>query len=112
MAGTEGLTAKAMELAGLIDYQKDAVVSRTVAEKPAGTITVFAFDAGQGLSEHSAPYDAFVYAVDGEAEITISGQKHRLIEGQMIIMPANAPHAVRAVTAFKMLLVMIRSKES
>ncbi len=112
MAGTEGLTAKALELAGLIDYQKGAVVSRTLAEKPAGTITVFAFDSGQGLSEHSAPFDAFVYAVDGEAEVIIGGQKNRLIEGQMIIMPGNVPHSLRAVTAFKMLLVMIRSKES
>ena len=107
--GKGSLTSKAMALAGLVEYQAGAVVSRTVAEKTAGTITVFAFDAGHGLSEHSAPYDAFVYAIDGEAEITISGEKHRLVEGQMIIMPADAPHAVRAVTAFKMLLVMIRS---
>jgi len=109
MTETEGLTAKALELAKLIEYQAGAVVSRTLAEKTTGTITVFAFDAGQGLSEHSAPYDAFVYAIDGEAEVTIAGQKHRLIEGQMIIMPGNVPHSLRAVTAFKMLLVMIRS---
>lgn len=107
--GTESLIAKELELAKLIDYQAGAVVSRTLADKAAGTITIFAFDAGQGLSEHSAPYDAFVYAVDGEANVTISGEGHRLIEGQMIIMPANLPHSLRAVTPFKMLLVMIRS---
>ena len=109
MKEKESLTANALALTKLIDYQAGAVVSRTLADKAAGTITIFAFDSGQGLSEHSAPYDAFVYAVDGEASVTISGEKHRLIEGQMIIMPANQPHAVRAVTAFKMLLVMIRS---
>jgi quercetin dioxygenase-like cupin family protein len=107
--GTESLIAKELELAKLIDYQAGAVVSRTLADKAAGTITIFAFDAGQGLSEHSAPYDAFVYAVDGEANVTISGEGHRLIEGQMIIMLANLPHSLRAVTPFKMLLVMIRS---
>ncbi|APV43905.1 Cupin domain protein [Dehalogenimonas formicexedens] len=109
MAEKESLVGRSLELAKLIGYQDGAVVSRTVAERPAGTITVFAFDAGHGLSEHSASFDAFVYAIDGEAEISISGQKNRVIEGQMIIMPANEPHSVRAVTPFKMLLVMIRA---
>ncbi|PPD57606.1 cupin domain-containing protein [Dehalogenimonas etheniformans] len=109
MTRQESLVGRVVELAKLIGYQDGAVVSRTVADKKAGTITVFAFDAGHGLSEHSAPFDAFVYAIDGEAEISISGQKNRVIEGQMIIMPANEPHAIRAVTPFKMLLVMIRA---
>ena len=109
MAGQGSLIARATELAGLVGYQAGAVVSRTVADKTAGTITVFAFDSGHGLSEHSAPFDAFVYAIDGEAEIDLAGEKHRLIEGQMIIMPASVPHALRAVTPFKMLLVMIRA---
>ena len=109
MPEQESISASVVSLAKLTDYQRGAVVSRTISDKSAGTITVFAFDAGHGLSEHSAPYDAFVYAIDGEAEISISGEKHRLIEGQMIIMPAQAPHTVKAVTPFKMLLVMIRA---
>jgi quercetin dioxygenase-like cupin family protein len=109
MAEKESLVSRALELARLIEFQPGAVVSRTLADRSTGTITLFAFDLGQGLSEHSAPFDAFVYAVDGEAEITIGGAIHRLIEGQMIIMPANIPHALKAATAFKMLLVMIRS---
>jgi quercetin dioxygenase-like cupin family protein len=109
MAEQGSLMGNAAVLANLVGYQDGAVVSRTLAEKTAGTITMFAFDAGHGLSEHSAPFDAFVYAIDGEAEISISGQKNRVIEGQMITMPANEPHSIRAVTPFKMLLVMIRS---
>jgi quercetin dioxygenase-like cupin family protein len=109
MAKHEMIIGQAAELAKLVDYQAGAVVSRTLSDKTAGTITIFAFDAGHGLSEHSAPYDAFVYAIDGEVEVTLGGEKHRVIEGQMIIMPANVPHALRAVTPFKMLLVMIRS---
>jgi len=109
MAEKESLIGRAIQLARMVEYQAGAVVSRTLSERPTGTITLFAFDAGHGLSEHSAPYDAFVYAVDGEVEITIGGTKHRVIEGQMIIMPAGVPHALKAVTAFKMLLVMIRS---
>ncbi|AKG53214.1 hypothetical protein DGWBC_0534 [Dehalogenimonas sp. WBC-2] len=110
MTEQDSLMAESLTLSKLIAYQKGAVVSRTLSDKPSGTITIFAFDAGQGLSEHSAPYDAFAYAVDGEASVTISGKAHRLIEGQMIIMPANEPHSLKAVTAFKMLLVMIQSK--
>jgi quercetin dioxygenase-like cupin family protein len=103
------LMAKALDAAGLIDYQTDSVVSRTIIDKGTGTITVFSFDKGQGLSEHTAPFDAFVYILDGVAEITISGKANTVASGQMIIMPANDPHALSAVEPFKMLLVMIRS---
>lgn len=93
----------------LVDYQKGSVVSRTILEKETGTVTLFAFDQGQGLSEHTAPYDALVYILDGEADITISGRTHQLSVGEMIIMPANEPHALKAVNRFKMELIMIRS---
>lgn len=96
-------------MADLTEYQKGAVVSRTIVDKKAGTVTLFAFDEGQGLSEHTAPFDALVYALDGEAEIVISGKTFRVKEGEMIIMPANKPHALKAVKNFKMVLVMIRS---
>jgi quercetin dioxygenase-like cupin family protein len=98
-----------LKLADLTEYQKGAVVSRTIVDKKAGTVTLFAFDEGQGLSEHTAPFDALVYALDGEAEIVISGKTFRVKEGEMIIMPANKPHALKAVKNFKMVLVMIRS---
>lgn len=103
------LIAKALDAAGLIDYQEGAVVSRTIINKDIGTISVFAFDKGQGLSEHTAPFDAFVYILDGEAQISISGKPNHIESGQMIIMPANEPHALSATERFKMLLVMIRS---
>jgi quercetin dioxygenase-like cupin family protein len=103
------LLAKALELKALVEYQAGATVSREVVSRKTGTVTVFAFDEGQGLSEHAAPFDALVYVVDGETEITISGRPHRLREGQMIIMPAHEPHALKAVKRFKMMLVMIRS---
>ena len=93
----------------LIGYQDWAVVSRAVIKQPAGNVTLFAFDAGQELSEHTAPYDALVQVLDGEAEVTIAGQPHRLRAGELILMPANRPHAVRALARFKMLLTMIRS---
>jgi quercetin dioxygenase-like cupin family protein len=96
-------------LAGLVDYQKDSIVSREIIGKQAGTITLFAFDRGQGLSPHSAPFDAFVYVVEGRAEIAIEDTKHVLDAGEMIVMPAQRQHAVKALDAFKMLLVMIRS---
>jgi quercetin dioxygenase-like cupin family protein len=102
------LTAKATNLKDLIDYQADSVVSRTIIDKQAGTITLFAFDNGQGLSEHTAPYDALVYIIEGEAEVTINGKPLKLKQGELTIMPANQPHALTAVTKFKMLLVMIR----
>jgi quercetin dioxygenase-like cupin family protein len=93
----------------LVQYQLGSVVSRTLIDKKIGTLTLFSFDEGEGLSEHTAPYDAFVYVYDGEAAITISGEEHRVGKGDTIIMPANDPHALRAVTPFKMMLVMIRA---
>jgi quercetin dioxygenase-like cupin family protein len=101
--------AQAASLVDLASYQEDAIVSRTIIDKEAGTVTFFAFDGGQGLSEHTAPYDALVYLLDGEAEITISGKKIHAKEGEIVIMPANQPHALKAITQFKMLLIMIRS---
>lgn len=93
----------------LVQYQSDSVVSRTLVKKATGSVTVFAFDGTQGLSEHTAPYDALVHLLDGEAEITIAGKPYRVVQGQMILMPAHQPHAVRAITRFKMVLTMIRS---
>lgn len=98
------------KLRELVQYQEGVVASRTVIDKKAGTVTVFAFDKGQGLSEHVAPYDALVYALEGEVEIVISGKKHQLKEGEMIIMPAGAPHSLRTVEKFKMMLIMIKEK--
>lgn len=105
----DNLTGQALALADLVQYQAGAVVSRTLIDKKIGTLTLFAFDDGQGLSEHTAPYDAFVQIVDGAADVTIAGTAHRVSAGQMIIMPANLPHALRAAGRFKMLLVMIRA---
>jgi len=99
----------AQSLIDLLDYQERAVVSRTLIEKETGTVTLFAFDRGQGLSEHTAPFDAMVCILDGKTEITISGNPNILEQGDMIIMPANEPHALKAVEKFKMLLIMIRS---
>lgn len=96
-------------LAGLVAYQKGAVVSKEVARKKAGTITVFAFDKGQGLSEHTAPFDAFVQVLDGRAEIRIGGKPHDVAAGEFLVMPAGIPHALQAVEKFKMLLVLIKS---
>ena len=104
------LVAQAVNLTGLIEYQAGSVVSRTIIDKKAGTVTLFAFDEGQGLSEHTAPYDALVYILDGEADITISGKPVRLKKGELTIMPADEPHALTAATKFKMLLTMIRSQ--
>jgi quercetin dioxygenase-like cupin family protein len=95
--------------ADLVQYQDGTIVSRTIADRPTGTITLFAFAAGQALSEHTAPFDAMLMVLDGKAEVTISGKADQLSAGQMIVMPANQPHAVAAVANFKMLLVMIRS---
>lgn len=95
--------------AALIDFQPGAVVSRTIVKKPAGTVTAFAFDAGEGLSEHTAPFDALVMNIEGEAEISIAGAPHRLVAGDLLKLPAGQPHAVRAVTPFKMLLIMIKA---
>ena len=94
--------------AELVDYQSDAIVSREVLKKKTGSVTLFAFDAGQGLSEHTTPFDALVQVLDGEAEITIGGKRHRVSAGELILMPANQPHALKAVQRFKMMLIMIR----
>ena len=104
-----GLRAQALSLANLVEYQPGSVVSREIICQKTGTVSVFAFDEGQGLSEHTAPFDALVYVIDGETAVTISGKTHPLSRGQMIIMPANEPHALKAVKPFKMMLVMIRS---
>ena len=107
--GAEKLSGKVMILAALVDYQDGAVVSKEIINKNAGTVTLFSFDEGQGLSEHTAPFDALVYILDGQVDITISGKTLHLKEGEMVIMPANKPHALKAVTRFKMILTMIRS---
>jgi len=105
----DDLIGQAVKLIDLVSYQEGSIVSRTIIDKAAGTCTLFAFDEGQGLSEHTAPFDALVYLIDGEAEVTISGKVLHLKEGGMVIMPANKPHALRAVKKFKMILVMIKS---
>jgi quercetin dioxygenase-like cupin family protein len=109
MKNKEKLEAKATRLADLIDYQAGSVVSRAIIDKEAGTVTLFAFDEGQGLSEHTAPYDAMVHVLEGEAKVTISGKTITVKQDEMTIMPANQPHALSALTRFKMLLTMIRS---
>jgi quercetin dioxygenase-like cupin family protein len=96
-------------LSDMVEYHDGSVVSRTLIDRPSGTLTLFSFDKGQGLSEHQAPFDAFVQIVDGSATVSISGVAHELVAGQAIIMPANKPHAVRALSRFKMLLTMIKS---
>lgn len=100
--------AQVMNLAGMVAYQEGSIVSRTLIDKKVGTVTLFAFVVGQGLSEHTAPFDAMVYLLDGEADVSISGKPYHLKNGDMIIMPANKPHALKATKAFKMLLVMVR----
>lgn len=104
----ESIYGEAGNLEKLADYQEGAVVSREIIQKNTGTLTLFAFDRDQGLSEHTAPFDAFVYILEGKAEITISGKPNEVKAGEAIIMPANKPHALKAIEAFKMLLVMIR----
>lgn len=108
-----GPDAKGPQLVGklseLVDYQEGSIVSRTIIDKRAGTATLFAFDRGQGLSEHTAPFDALAIILEGGAEVSVSGRPFRLAQGDAILMPANEPHAVRALDRFKMLLVMIRS---
>ena len=101
------LTTQAWPMVDLVEYQADAIVSRTLVKKDTGSVTLFAFDQSQALSEHTAPFDALVLLLDGEAEITINSIPHQLAQGQMILMPANEPHAVKAVTKFKMMLTMI-----
>jgi quercetin dioxygenase-like cupin family protein len=106
---SEEIIGQAAAMIDLVAYQAGSVVSRTVIDKPAGTLTLFAFDKGQGLSEHTAPFDAMVYILDGVAEVTIAGKSHAVKQGEMIIMPANQPHALKAPQPFKMMLVMIKS---
>jgi quercetin dioxygenase-like cupin family protein len=101
--------AQAARAAELVNYQDGAIVSRELVKKPTGTVTVFAFDEGQGLSEHTAPFDALVQVLEGEVEIMISGKPHHVTDGELILMPAHQPHALKAFTRFKMLLTMIRS---
>jgi len=105
----EKLLGQAERLTDLVDYQTESVVSRSLINKKTGTVTLFAFDEGQGLSEHTAPFEALVSLLDGEAEIVISGKPLRVRKGEIVIMPAKQPHALKAVKRFKMLLVMIRS---
>ena len=97
------------ELEMLVDYQTGSVVSKTIIKKQTGTVTLFAFDKGEGLSEHTAPFDALVYLIDGEAEVIISGKANLVKKGEMIIMPAKEPHALKAKEKFKMMLAMIKS---
>lgn len=103
------LIGKALTLSELVSYQDGSVVSKTLIDKKIGTLTMFSFGAGQGLSEHTAPFDAVVQVVDGEAEVVINGEPQTVSAGQMIIMPANIPHELKAVKPFKMLLTMIRA---
>jgi quercetin dioxygenase-like cupin family protein len=100
--------SEVLSVSELVQYQTGTVVSRTLVKKPTGTVTVFAFDADEGLSEHTAPFDALVFIVDGEAEISIAGTPYRVRAGEMLRLPAHRPHALRAVQRFKMMLVMIR----
>ena len=106
---SENPLANANNLENLIAYQKDSVVSKTIIGKKTGTVTLFAFDKGQGLSEHTAPFEAIVFIVDGESEITVADKSHLVKKGEMIILPANIPHALQALSPFKMLLTMIKS---
>jgi quercetin dioxygenase-like cupin family protein len=106
----EEIMNEIMKLKELADYQKNAIVSKTIVEKETGTITMFAFDKDQALSEHTAPFDALVQIIEGLAEIRIAGIPRLVNEGEMLIMPANKPHALKALMPFKMLLTMIRSE--
>jgi quercetin dioxygenase-like cupin family protein len=103
------MTEPVSKVKEMVAYQEGSIVSKEIVKKPSGTVSVFAFDQGQGLSEHTAPFDALVQILDGEAEITISGEPYHLKADDMIIMPGGKPHALRAVKRFKMMLVMIRS---
>ncbi len=105
----EDIKAKALDLAGMVAYGDHAVVSRTLIDRKTGTLTLFAFDAGQGLSEHTAPFDAAVQIIEGEALITIGGNAVPARTGELVIMPAGIPHSLKAQQRFKMLLIMIRS---
>jgi quercetin dioxygenase-like cupin family protein len=101
--------ATAAAAAGIAQYQEDSIVSREIIKKTTGGVTAFAFEAGQGLSEHTAPFDALVHVLEGEVEVVIAGKAHPVKAGEVIVMPAHEPHALRAITRFKMFLTMIRS---
>lgn len=103
------MTRQAANMKDMVAYQDGSIVSKEIIKRPTGTVTLFAFDQGQGLSEHTAPFDALVQIVEGEAEVSISGEAHHLREGEIIIMPAGKPHALKALKKFKMMLVMIKS---
>ncbi len=109
MADKDDLLSKVLDFADLVDYQDGSVVSRTLISADTGTVTLFSFDKEQSLSEHTAPFDALVYIIEGQAQINISGQPYQLSQGQIIIMPANKPHSLQATERFKMALVMIKS---
>ena len=103
-------TAEVKQLAELLQYQDGSIVSRVLLKNKGGTVTLFAFDVGEGLSEHTAPFDALVVVTDGEAEVQIAGESFRVRQGETIILPANRPHALKAISRFKMLLIMIRAQ--
>lgn len=108
----EACLGKPQQLKTLVEYAGDSIVSKTILDTSAGTITLFAFDKGQSLSEHTAPYDAVVQVVEGQAQLTIAGQEIAAAAGELIVMPANVPHNVSAAERFKMLLIMIRDRQS
>jgi len=101
--------SEVQKLCEMVDYQNGTIVSKTLIDKEKGTVTLFAFDKDQSLSEHTAPFDALLQVIDGEVEVVISGKKHYLTSNDMILMPANIPHAVKAIDKFKMLLIMIKA---
>jgi len=101
--------SEVQKLSEMVNYQDGTIVSKTLINKDKGTVTLFAFDKDQSLSEHTAPFDALLQVIDGEVEVVISGKKHRLTTGEMILMPANVPHAVKAIEKFKMMLIMIKT---
>jgi quercetin dioxygenase-like cupin family protein len=103
------MTQQVLNMKDMVTYQDGSIVSKEIIKKSTGTVTIFAFDQDQGLSEHTAPFDALVQIVDGEAEIIISGESYQLQEGEIIILPAGKPHALKALKKFKMMLVMVRS---
>ena len=106
---SNAVKGKAFNLKESVDYADGSVVSKTLIKKDIGNVTLFAFDAGQGLSEHTAPFDALVYIIDGKAQVVIDSKEYTLDNGEMIMMPANKPHSLKAIEKFKMVLVMIRA---
>ncbi|MEA2207103.1 MAG: hypothetical protein QOE77_3879 [Blastocatellia bacterium] len=109
MSDEQTSSAAVQSLTGLLQYQNGSIVSRVLLKNQGGTVTLFAFDEGEGLSEHTAPFAALVLVIDGEAEVEIAGKAHRVSSGETITLPANVPHAVRAATRFKMMLTMLRA---